>query len=51
MQVLLLLMKSLSKTETPIFLIRGVYFVSKANLYDVYSDSHLAQCFVKPQCF
>ena len=28
-----LLIKSLNKTETPDFLIRGVFFVSKGNLY------------------
>ena len=33
LQTSLLLMKSLNKTETPIF-----YFVSKGNLFDVYSD-------------
>ena len=36
LQTSLLLMKSLNKIGTPIFLIRGVFFVSKVNLYDVY---------------
>ena len=35
LQTSLLLMKSLSKTETPIFL-SVVFFVSKGNLFDVY---------------
>ena len=32
----IMLMKSLNKTETPIFNIRSVFFVSKGNLFDVY---------------
>ena len=32
----LLLMKSLNKTEAPIFLICIVFFVSKGNLFDVF---------------
>ena len=42
LQTSLLLMKSLNKTETPNFLICGVFFVSKDNLLDVYTfKSHL----------
>ena len=29
-------MKSLNKTETPIFPFRSVFFLSKGNLFDVY---------------
>ena len=36
LQTSLLLMKSLNKTKTPIFLICSVFFVSKGNLFDVY---------------
>ena len=36
LQTSLLLIKSLNKTETPIFLICSVFFVSKGNLFDVY---------------
>ena len=36
LQTSLLLMKSLNKTETPIFFICCVFFVSKGNLFDVY---------------
>ena len=36
LQTSLLLMKSLNKTETPIFFICSVFSVPKGNLFDVY---------------
>ena len=43
LQTSLLLTKSLNKTETPIFLIRSVFFVSKGNLFDVYWSTALKE--------
>ena len=39
LQTSLLLMKSLNKTETPIFAICSVFFVSKSNLFGVNYNS------------
>ena len=36
LQTSLLLRKSLNKTDTPIFFICSLFFVSKGNLFDVY---------------
>ena len=45
LQTLLLLLKSLNKTETPICLSVVCFFVSKGNLFDVYFIN-LTQYFV-----
>ena len=36
LQKSLLIMKNLNKIETPIYVIRSVFFASKGNLFDVY---------------